>query len=48
MRELMRQWERMTVDLNYVPAKSSDIALLDELGQQRWEFVTSLQARLPI
>jgi hypothetical protein len=36
----MPQWEHLTVDLNNVPTKSSDIELLDTLGQERWELVT--------
>jgi hypothetical protein len=36
----MPRWEHLTIDLNNVPAKSSDIALLDQLGQERWELVT--------
>jgi hypothetical protein len=39
MRELMPKWVHMIVDLNNVPAKSSDVALLAELGQERWELV---------
>ena len=36
----MSQWEHLIVDLNNVSAKSSDIELLDALGQGRWELVT--------
>jgi hypothetical protein len=36
----MPRWEHLTIDLNNVPTKSSDVALLDELGHERWELVT--------
>jgi hypothetical protein len=31
----MPRWEHLTIDLNNVSAKSSDVSLLDELGQDR-------------
>ena len=36
----MPQWEHLVVDLNTISAKSSDVALLDQLGQERWELVS--------
>ena len=36
----MSQWEHLIVDLNTVSAKSSDVELLDALGQERWELIT--------
>ena len=35
----MPQWEYSKVDLNNVPAKSSDLDALDEAGKDGWELV---------
>ena len=36
---MMPQWEHLSVDLNNVSTKSSDVELLDTLDQERWELV---------
>jgi len=35
----MPQWEYSKIDLNNVPAKSSDLDALDEAGKDGWELV---------
>ena len=35
----MPQWQYTKIDLNNVPAKSSDIDLLDDAGKDGWELV---------
>jgi len=36
----MPQWEYHKIDLNNVPAKSSDLDSLDDAGKDGWELVT--------
>ena len=35
----MPQWEYSKIDLNNVPAKSSDLDTLDDAGKDGWELV---------
>jgi hypothetical protein len=35
----MPQWEYSKIDLNNAPARSSEIALLDDAGRNGWELV---------
>jgi hypothetical protein len=35
----MPQWEYSKIDLNNVPARSSEIDLLDDAGRDGWELV---------
>jgi hypothetical protein len=35
----MPQWEYSKIDLNNVPAKSSDLDALDDAGKDGWELV---------
>ena len=35
----MTQWEYSKIDLNNVPAKSSEINVLDDAGRDGWELV---------
>jgi hypothetical protein len=36
---MMPQWEYRKIDLNNVPAKSSDLDVLDDAGKDGWELV---------
>ena len=36
----MPQWEYSKIDLNNVPAKSSDLDTLDDAGKDGWELVS--------
>ena len=36
----MTQWEYAKVDLNNVPANTSDLDLLNDAGKEGWELVT--------
>jgi hypothetical protein len=38
-RTIMPQWEYTKLDLNNVPAKSSELDVLDDAGKDGWELV---------
>jgi hypothetical protein len=35
----MVRWEYLTIDLAYLPARSNDIDVLNDAGEQGWELI---------
>jgi hypothetical protein len=36
----MVRWEYLTLDLAYLPARTDDVDMLNDAGEQGWELVT--------